>query len=74
MTHKPDNLEKGIRFGCGSIFGLLLGVYVSAKIYIRTGNTLFSIGIGLLIPLILGFTAMKQGDNFWDSLKDFRFW
>jgi hypothetical protein len=67
-------VEKGIRFGCGSILGLLLGLYVSVKIYIRTGNTLVSIGIALIISLLLGFTAMKQGDNFWDSLKDYWFW
>lgn len=70
MEDKPDRIEKGIRFGCGTIFGLMFGVYLALR-YLRPAIIHdFGSGIVLIgfIALVCGLLAVKLGDGFWDSL------
>jgi hypothetical protein len=67
-TMKPDNSAKGIRFGCGFLFGLALGIALVARRYVlfygSRGKTItFIIGVAL----VNGLVAMKYGDKFWNS-------
>lgn len=66
---EPDNIEKGIRFGCGGLLGFVLGLY--CFLHGIFGESRFGI-ILLFICLILffGFLAMRYGDKFWNSIKD----
>ena len=68
---KPDNLEKGIRFVCGFV----LGFFISAIAFIQEIESLavvtaISIGIGV----VLGFIAMRKGDEFWYGIKNWLSW
>lgn len=67
QIHKPDSLEKGLRFGCGSLLGLLVGAYFFQRFFFE------SIGVGLFIIVVVsvlcGIAAMKKGDRFWNSIK-----
>ncbi len=72
VLHEPDRYEKGIRFGCVSLFGLLLGFTVLVKLYLPE-YTIFLVITALAVSLICGFLAMKIGERFWHSLKDWFF-
>jgi hypothetical protein len=73
LSREPDNFEKGIRFGCGGLLGLVLGLYFATRHYLRSENIIISIAIFAGTILGCGFLAMIKGDQFWYSLKD-RFW
>lgn len=61
---KPDRLEKGIRFGCGAMFGVLIGFYLLLEFFDfeSPGLILSSSFFGC------GFLAMVLGDRFWYGL------
>ena len=62
----PDRLEKGIRFGCGFLFGCL-GVLASSFVYtITNGHYLAAICLGF--GILFGFLAMRLGDEFWFNI------
>lgn len=67
MKKGPDNLEKGIRFGCGGVVGLILGLYVSIRLFYDL--RLEAVGISLLCFLVAGYFALKKGDLFYDIFK-----
>jgi hypothetical protein len=58
----PDRLEKGVRFGCGFLFGCFAalgalltsvsGAYPVAALCVLTG-------------VVIGYAAMRFGDRFW---------
>jgi len=67
----PDRLEKGIRFGCGFVFGCVVAV----------GGLLSSLWSGQFIAaliltagLIGGYAAMRLGDRFWEHLRRWWWW
>ena len=61
--HEPDGVEKGIRFGCGLIFGFVMAFFwLLGEIAAFTGTFWASVGG---IALVMGFMAMKFGDEFW---------
>jgi hypothetical protein len=65
---KPDKLEKSVRFGCGFTFGLFIGFISSVQWVADTWG-----GIAVIIfstAIISGFLAVKYGDKFWYSIKD----
>jgi hypothetical protein len=74
LNNEPDKLEKSIRFGCGGLLGLLLGLYVSVGIFIDLENKIIPIAIIFIAIVSCGFAAMKKGDRFWDSLKKWLIW
>jgi uncharacterized protein YacL len=74
LNNEPDKLEKSIRFGCGGVLGLLLGLYVSVRIFIDLENKIIPIAIVFITIILCGFAAMKKGDRFWDFLKGWLVW
>jgi uncharacterized protein YacL len=69
MVLKPDKLEKGIRFGCGAVLGLLVGVYVGIDYFLIENEMVAFIATVVCIALVCGILAMKQGDRFWETIK-----
>lgn len=68
----PNKTEKGIRFGCGFILGLILGGLGAAKMFYDSGNTI--VAVTLFVALFLGLAATHFGDSFWQSLKHWVWW
>jgi hypothetical protein len=69
MDQQPDRLEKGIRFGCGAVFGAFLGFLWFGLYWAGISNSLVILAfIGL--ALVCGVLAMQFGDRFWSGLKD----
>ncbi len=73
--HKPDLLEKKIRFGCGFLFGLVIGFFEFARILYSTDSAGFLILMTVLLALVCGWLATKFGDRFWQYvLERVRWW
>ena len=63
---KTDRLEFWVRFVCGALFGLLLGLYFT---FVRLGGRLLLVlGITLSIALAFGLAAVRYGDRFWERI------
>ena len=62
----PGNFEKGVRFGCGFIFGCFIAV-VSGLAYFLW-DTRYVAAACLVLALAFGYLAMKFGDRFWTKL------
>jgi hypothetical protein len=72
--HRPDSLERGVNFGCGTVFGLLVGFCM-----VRGGGGDIPIG-DMKIPfyliravgvgLIFGVLATFFGRRFWRKFFD----
>lgn len=59
----PDRLEKGIRFGCGFIFGFLmvgLGALVTSVVYVH-----HAVAWSVIAGVLCGYAALRFGDAFW---------
>lgn len=69
MKHKPDKLENGIRFGCGALFGLLVGIYAGINFFLIDSELIAFIATVAAFACVCGFLAMKRGDRFWESIK-----
>jgi len=68
----PDGLEKGLRFGCGTIFGGLLLFFALARNAFRFGSPFWiAVGGG---ALVCGFLAMRFGDRFYRGIGNFLRW
>jgi uncharacterized protein YacL len=75
MDKKPDREEKVIRFGCGSIFGLLIGLGITSRLFrwfIRTyaWGLPIAVIIAIIIAITFGFMAVKQGDRLWEKIAE----
>jgi predicted PurR-regulated permease PerM len=70
---EPDNFEKGIRFGCGGLLGFVVGMYSFLHGFF-SGSYLLNILSILFFVFLFGFLALKQGDKFWYSLKNWLWW
>lgn len=68
----PDKTEKGIRFGCGFLVGLVFGGLGAARLFYESGNTI--VAAALVFAVIFGLAAMQFGDRFWHSLKHWVWW
>ncbi len=69
----PDTSEKAIRFGCGFVVGLMLGV---GSIFGLLSEPIeLAIGGSLVVAMVCGYLAMRRGEGFWESLSRwFWFW
>jgi hypothetical protein len=69
MIEEPDRLEKGIRFGCGSVIGILIGLDLTYSMFLEYPGHLFI--AACIFALVCGILAMKYGDRFWDGVIQF---
>ncbi len=73
--HKPDPLEKKIRFGCGFLFGLVIVFFEFARTIYRHNSVGFVITCAVILALVCGWLALKYGDRFWHYvLERVRWW
>lgn len=66
MSHdyEPDASEKRIRFGCGFIFGGIIGlIVVLRELYQMTGLAWTCVA-GFAV--LCGYLALRLGDEFWE--------
>ena len=61
----PDRLEKGIRFGCGFVFGCVVTLGAVASFI----DELALVASCLAVPALFGYLAMKYGDRFWERIS-----
>jgi len=71
-VQNADSAEKGIRFGCGFVFGLLVGGISSLRWYYEAGNS--TAVATIVIALVFGFAALRFGDVFWRWLAKWLAW
>jgi hypothetical protein len=76
--HKPDSLEKRMRFGCGFLFGLVLGFFGTLRVMYKMmywyNSAGLVISIAVISALICGWLALKYGDRFWQEMCRLRWW
>ena len=71
-TRRPDALEKGIRFGCGFLFGALIGVALAIRGLTEwTGVHWALIAGGAVVCALL---ALRFGDRYWDHVAAWLRW
>jgi hypothetical protein len=68
----PDISEKRIRFGCGFVFGLIVGFFTAITYVFETWG--FIILVSLCAAIVCGLLAKKYGDAFWYSIRNWWFW
>lgn len=71
MNEKPDATGKIIRFGCGAIFGFLLGFDF---VYFGFSMLSASLIVGIVAAIIFGILALRYGDRFWERLTNWIPW
>jgi hypothetical protein len=67
----PDRLERGIRFGCGVLFG---GVLAAVLVLTRLVPWPWSLAVAVPFVLWSGYAALRWGDEFWWSESERRWW
>jgi hypothetical protein len=72
MNEKPDRTTKGIRFGCGALLGLLLGL--SLVIYLIELTTRITIVACLFFMVIFGLLSVRYGERFWEKISGILWW
>jgi hypothetical protein len=67
----PDRLEKGIRFGCGFLFGcfVALGALLTSLLSAHRVAAYC-----LVAGLFCGYAALKFGDSFWEHVRRWWVW
>ena len=69
---EPDSFEKRLRFGCGFVFGGVVGLFLVAReVAAFTGSAWAAVGS---VAVIVGFLAMRYGDAFWRSISHWFHW
>jgi len=72
LRNEADRLEKGIRFGCGGLVGLLLGISMAIHYFSASVDEI--VFMCLAAALVCGGLAAKYGDRFWDGLMNWLRW
>ena len=67
----PDPGERALHFGCGALFGLIIGIGACLGQVDASGLQLLIIAGAMLA---FGLAAMFGGHRFWDSLRHFNRW
>lgn len=66
--HEPDPEEKVLRLICGGLFGAVLGLVVMFRLnFLGIWQLLTAAFLG---GAVCGIFAMRDGDAFWYSLRD----
>jgi hypothetical protein len=68
----PDRVERVVRFGCGSILGLIFGLAVAFHMFVSTASELT--GLLGLFAVVFGGLAVRFGDRFWYALRHLKWW
>jgi apolipoprotein N-acyltransferase len=69
----PDIQEKGIRFGCGFVFGFVLAG--ASWIAFSIANGYYYFAFAAIVGVLFGLGAMHYGDAFWERLSRLsRYW
>lgn len=61
--HVPDAFEKGLRFGCGFVFGALM--MLSALFWYLSEVTSTHWAIAAAASVVSGLLAVRYGEQFW---------
>jgi hypothetical protein len=70
---EPDLLGKGIRFGCGFVFGGVLAFFVALRELAQNLDFFWLIVGGAAV--FAGIAAVRFGDSFWHAASRwFRWW
>ena len=67
-----DNLEKKIRFGCGFIFGLIVGGI--NLVYFFRDSGYGAVATVIILALVCALLALRYGDAFWRWIANWGFW
>jgi hypothetical protein len=67
----PDRQEKGIRFGCGFLFGCM-GAVGALLTSLWSAHRVAAVCV--LAGLICGYAALKFGDDFWEHIRRWWIW
>ena len=63
LVEPADKIEKGFRFGCGFVFGLLFFGFSSIWfVYEDVGVYVVAV---LIAAIVFGLAALRFGDGFW---------
>jgi len=67
-----DREAVGIRFGCGALFGLVLGL---GGVYELTSRSLAPVIVSaLVVALVCGLFSARHGERFWSGLSGWLRW
>ena len=71
----PDRMEKGLRFGCGGLLGLVVALYLMFRFWRAPTieGTLFWGGLAVTV-LVCGGLAVRYGDRFFEEVIDWFTW
>jgi hypothetical protein len=68
----PDKLEKGIRLGCGGIFGLFIGAVAGFKMFPYGDWSILA--VALTVAIAFSLAARCLGDRFWHAIGAWLQW
>lgn len=68
----PEALEKRVRFGCGALLGLFIGLSGGLSWWVANGVGFWLL---LLVPVVIcGWLASRRGDRFWERIGPWLWW
>ncbi|MCG3135320.1 MAG: hypothetical protein HMLKMBBP_02901 [Planctomycetes bacterium] len=67
LHREPDAFEKRVRFGCGFVFGAVLGIYLLLREIHNWGGATWAAVGGIAIAC--GLAAVRFGDEFWSWIR-----
>jgi hypothetical protein len=68
----PNPIGTGVRFGCGAVLGLIVGLYWAGQVWLfEVGPFLATI---VVCALTCGWLATRFGLRFWEAVASLRWW
>jgi hypothetical protein len=72
MNEKQDTTTLGIRFGCGSLLGIVSGLSFAMHTFEpSTRNTIIAC---VVFMVLFGALAVRYGDRFWERISSYISW
>lgn len=72
MSRPTDRLAAGLRFGCGAVLGLIVGLYCAGQVGLHEiGPFVATI---IVVALVCGWLAARFGIRFWEAVARLRWW
>jgi hypothetical protein len=69
---KPDAFEKGLRFGCGFVFGAGIAFFVGLQALAAFTGPFWAVVAG--VAVVSGLVALRYGDQLWNAISDWCRW